>query len=376
MQEFISTYKELLQKRNWVKMTISKPRSKQAPIKNIYLRPILLKDDYQVQVVERSTTQDFTKNLSPEDALAYISDQLAEHFYMADLIAEGETIHLLQSQKGKVKIIRKKSNHTKAILAHDRKKERHVDISSGYLKDLGIVSSKNKIYGHAQDKYKQIDKYLDILYPLIKAEFPTTIYDMGSGKGYLTMALYDFLKGKGVKPHITGIELRPDLVEKCNTIAKTHHMDGLSFAEGSIDSYTLPKTDMVIALHACDIATDMAIAQGIQAEAKYIVVAPCCQKQIRKEMTSIVSPLSAMLKHGILLERQAEMVTDGIRALLLESRGYETKVQEFISSEHTGKNIMITARYTGNKSASALKEIESIKQSMGIQSHYLEKLLS
>jgi len=219
---------------------------------------------------------------------------------------------------------------------------------------------------------------VELLSNLIKGDTAiSSILDMGSGKGYLTFSLHDYLsKQLNTEINTKGIEIREDLVQKCNAIARKHQMKGLSFQLGNIEDFEVKKAHVVIALHACDIATDMAIAKGIKAQAKYIVVAPCCHKQIRKAMQKSDSKLNPLLKYGILKERQAEMITDTIRSLLLESQGYEVNVFEFISSEHTGKNIMLTAKKINRNDGSALEKVKDLKNEFGIDHHYLEKLLN
>jgi hypothetical protein len=197
---------------------------------------------------------------------------------------------------------------------------------------------------------------------------------MGSGKGYLTFSLYDYLSSEGkISPQVTGIELRPKLVDFCNQLAERSAYSGLSFISQDIGEYHPERIDMLIALHACDIATDLAIAKGIDAGAGTIVVAPCCHKQIRQQM-HCQTDLQAVLKHGILEERQAELITDGIRALLLEHSGYRTKVFEFIDTEHTPKNLLIVG-LKAEPDTTALERVAAIKRDFGIEYHYLEKLL-
>ena len=201
---------------------------------------------------------------------------------------------------------------------------------------------------------------------------------MGCGKGYLTFALYDYLHNK-IKTTATvyGIEMREDLVNKCNSIAESVGYDKLHFKKGTIQDAVLPSIDMLIALHACDTATDDAIYKGIQANAKVIICAPCCHKQIRRQMAPD-NELKSITKHGILLERQAEMVTDAIRALLLEANGYKTKVFDFIATEHTPKNVMIVGTKTKDgkvNKAEWLTKVAELKKLFNIEYHYLEKLL-
>jgi hypothetical protein len=205
---------------------------------------------------------------------------------------------------------------------------------------------------------------------------------MGSGKGYLTFALYDHLTATPVRTiSVTGVEAREDLVLFCNKTAQKAGFDGLRFVRGTIDSYDAAGADLLIALHACDTATDDAIYKGIRADAKLIIVAPCCHKQIRREMEkgAADSSLEPMLRHGIFLERQAEMATDTLRALLLERHGYAVKAFEFISDSHTPKNVMIVAerKKGAAKDIDAVtRRIESFKQLLGIRFHYLETLLA
>jgi SAM-dependent methyltransferase len=207
------------------------------------------------------------------------------------------------------------------------------------------------------------------------------VVDMGAGKGYLTFALYDYLVNVAKrKAQVTGIEFRPDMVKLGNQIASDSGFEDLKFDEGTIQTYECNNINVLIALHACDTATDEAIFKGITKSADLIVVAPCCHKQIRREMEKSKpnNELDFLLKHGIFLERQAEMVTDGIRSLILEYFGYKTKIFEFISDVHTPKNIMITAqKLTKNKvdKVAILEKIKTTKSYFGIQSHYLETLI-
>jgi hypothetical protein len=205
---------------------------------------------------------------------------------------------------------------------------------------------------------------------------------MGSGKGYLTFALYDYLSSvMGLQPEITGIELRQNLVDFCNKNARLAGFSGLHFVATDINDFQPERLDMLIALHACDTATDLALAKGILAKVDTIVVAPCCHKQIRKAMDT-QNELAPVLRYGILEERQAEILTDGIRALLLEANGYKTQVFEFISTEHTAKNVMITAVGTNDdprlkqQGLNALEKVAALKAGFGIEEHYLEHLLN
>lgn len=249
-----------------------------------------------------------------------------------------------------------------------------------YLRHLKITDAKGEVYKNAQDKFRQINKYIEILAPLLPAKENVSVADMGSGKGYLTFALYDYIASSGRAVNVTGVEYRQDMVDLCNDIAQQCGYTGLSFVQGKIEDYQTSALNVLIALHACDTATDDAIAKGVQAGAELIVVAPCCHKQIRREMEKAGPPdeLAFILKHGTFLERQAEMTTDAMRCLLLEQAGYATKAFEFIMGEHTPKNVMIVASKTKKTDAqikAARTAFEDAKSFFGIGEHYLERAL-
>lgn len=378
MTEFISHITSALTKGQLFKLTLAKPRNKQSELRNIIFRPVEINGELVWNATYRRKTNDQVKNHDDESLVKEITTNLENEFFNADLYFSDQKISLLQSKKGHSKILIKKELHDVQIEHHNHKKQRLISESAAYLSDLGLSSKNGKIYAHAQDKYRQINKYIEIIAALIKDDTSVKkIVDMGCGKGYLTFALYDYLVNSlSINAEVKGVEIRQDLVDKCNDIAAKNKLSMLSFDLGSIDEYEIKSADMVIALHACDIATDMAISKGLEAGAKYIVVAPCCHKQIRKAMSKTNTVLNPILKHGILLERQAEMVTDTIRALILESQGYEVKVFEFISSEHTGKNVMISAVKTGKVNGQAIKDIADLKSEFGIVNHYLEGLVS
>lgn len=366
---------ESLNNNSFIQITISKPRLKSQPEQVVFIRPILLKGQQVYQAKTRTKTQDFFKNYTQPELLFFVEKLLDESFFNANVFTTQSDYQYLQSKKGSEKIMTTKATMQKKALTHNKVKDVAIPANTPYLQSLKLTTKDGKVIATKQRKYKQINKYVDLLKPLIQNDYPKSCFDMGSGKGYLTFALYDFITRHQEKFQMTGIEIREDLVKICNQIAQEHQLNHLKFEQGSIDAYKIEQTDMVIALHACDIATDMAIATGINAKAKYIVTAPCCHKQIRSEIKANQSVLSSVIQHGIFLERQAEMITDTIRALLLECKGYQTKVFEFISSEHTAKNIMITAKYTGKPSTDALTKIQQLKDEFGIKNHYLETLI-
>jgi len=376
--EFFANNKEL------IKLVVSNKQNKKSDLKKVIIKLVKLKNDLKLSFVYNHDTKDITKNFEINEGLIIIKKLLKTEFFNADMFSINETIQLISNKKGNVKI--KTTEPTfKAIpeLNHDRiKKQRISSINNIYLQELGIVAKNGKILKDKHDKFKQINKYLETIETLIIDKNITSkslinIVDMGSGKGYLTFALYDFLtNGLNFDVQITGVEFRQDLVDTCNGIAKKSNFKNLNFRQGTIEKSEFKKIDILIALHACDTATDEAIYQGIKHKSELIIVAPCCQKQIRKQF-NVTNEMSSILKFGILKERQAELITDGIRALILEYYGYKTKVFEFISTEHTPKNVMIAGTKVSSEKDNEyiLEKIKFIKSFYGIKFHYLEKLL-
>jgi SAM-dependent methyltransferase len=234
-------------------------------------------------------------------------------------------------------------------------------------------------------KWKQIDKFLEVLeHALDDAGWtgdgaPPRVVDFGCGKGYLTFAVHEYLRRRfGGAPEVTGVELRADLVALCNGAAARARCDGLRFVQGDLRSFVPEAVDVMIALHACDTATDHALALGLRAGARVLVASPCCHKELRPQLTS-PKALAPLFRHGIHLGQEAEMLTDGLRALALEASGYQAKVFEFVSLEHTSKNKMILAtRRAGDATDSARRaaaEAESLKAFYGIREQCLERLL-
>jgi len=386
LSQFLNSFQAACTNGQLLKCTLSKPTAA-APegLKNIYLRPVVLKAGPRIAWTFRYKTRDEVKNFSVEDAVHELKTRLGAQFLNADLFSTALDATLVFSKKGKAVFSQKKPTHTTpADTSHDRQKQRLLDPAAPWLHALGITNTAGQVLPSAQDKWKQINKYLEIIDGLLRANpLPpgAQIADMGSGKGYLTFALYDFLTNRlDLRVRITGIELRQNLVDLCNKIAATAGFEGLHFVAQDISAYQPERLDMLIALHACDTATDLALATGIHARAGIVVAAPCCHKQIRRDMHAH-NELAPILQHGILEERQAEIVTDGIRALLLEANGYKTRVFEFISTEHTAKNVMITAvgggrsKVHARKRAAALEKVAALKTGFGVQEHYLERLL-
>jgi hypothetical protein len=355
-----------------------------------------------LQFVHAHATRDVTKNLDVDDAVVAIDALIGAAFAHAHLQTTREAIELRVSRKGRAGMSRHKlasavaaevadEGAAEVTSAHDRAKRRFVDIGRPWLVDLGITDAEGRLVPSMARKWKQINKFVEVMsHALESAGFgagaPLNIVDFGAGKGYLTFALHDYLRRQAAGAprmlDIVGVELRPDLVALCNDAIARCRLDGLRFEAGDVSSFVPQRLDVMIALHACDTATDHALHTGIRAGAAIIMCSPCCHKQIRPQM-QMPPLLKPMLQHGIHLGQQAEMVTDGLRALLLEAHGYDAQVFEFVALEHTSKNKMILAvKKTGAAAVAAvarkpevLAQIAEIKRFYGIREQALESLL-
>ncbi|WP_109832327.1 class I SAM-dependent methyltransferase [Reichenbachiella versicolor] len=359
------------------KLTLSKNRDRSSTLVNIYVRWVVIKEEPQFSFTYRYKTQDKTSNLLKAQGLKEIARLLKEEFKNANLITTTQVHSLMTSKKEKVTIQTTNQKQTTTSQSHNREKKKFVKSDAQYLQELNVSDSSGKVIPKMADKYRQINKYLEIFDNLLSQiklpNRPIKVVDMGSGKGYLTFALYDFLKNqKGIEAEVIGIELRKDLVDLCNNAARECSFDNLSFVDQRIENYEGDSIDILIALHACDTATDDAIGKGLKDKAELIVCAPCCHKQIRQQLKG-KEQSDPILKYGIFKERQYEMVTDTIRALILEREGYESKVFEFISVEHTRKNVMLVGLNKHKPKSDAQDKITAIKEQYGIDFHYLEK---
>lgn len=384
LQSFLKQLSDDIEKQTLIKITLGNRRIKSSDLKNVFIKPVLIKNIPKLSFVYRYPTKDITSNFPAKESIVLIEKLLQDEFYNADIFTTENDFHFAFQKNNTAKIVSKGPSlkSTANALQHDKEKIRIIQATNaGYLKELGITTAEGIVKKEKQDKYKQINRYVEIIDGIIKdLQFNESlqVVDMGSGKGYLTFALYDYLVNKLHRDAaVTGIELREELVTKCNNIARAAGYTQLAFKSGTIENAVLSNTDILIALHACDTATDEAIFSGIKVNAKVIICAPCCHKQIRKQMAPD-NELKSITKHGILLERQAEITTDAIRALLLEAHGYKTRVFEFIATEHTPKNVLIVGVKQDkplHTNQFFLDKVAGLKLLFGIQSHYLETLL-
>jgi SAM-dependent methyltransferase len=345
LDQFMVLLREAVEGQTLEKLTLGKPRGKDPTLKNLFVRPVALKSGPRLAIVWRHKTRDVTKNYSSREALDLIEPMIGTEFLDAHLFTQKQSAQLetgSASPRLRVKALQRDRTAPKG---NDREKIHAVDPRAPWLRALGVTDERGKPQAGMTDKFRQIENFADILGHLLREIRPKDgqrlrVFDMGCGKGYLTFAMAELL---GDRAEIVGVEIRADLVQLCNRIADEVGFGGrLTFREGSIAESDVGSADILVALHACDTATDDALAKGVAAQTALLVVAPCCQKELRPQL---VAPrvLSAALKHGIFEERQAEFVTDALRAELLSWAGYRTRVIEFISTEHTAKNTMITA---------------------------------
>lgn len=382
IEEFLSAVKTAFAANALIKLKLGGYHGAEPELKSVDVKKIVAKGAEKFSFTFHYKTRDIIKNLIQPEALALLRSGLKDEFRSAQL-ATTEFDLLFERNDDKVRLKRTEVEGRAApSTEHNRAKNRPLaETGKPWLHALGLTGKDGQVRNDAQDKFRQINKMVEIFAPLIqaiKAEKPRVV-DMGAGKGYLDFALYDHLAPQ--QPiEVIGVELRDQLVADGNATAAAAGFDGLRFVAGTIIDHDTSGADAVIALHACDTATDDAIFKGIAAGASLIAVAPCCHKQIRRQMEAGTpsGTLQPLLRHGIFLERQAEMVTDTLRALLLELHGYRTKVFEFVSDAHTPKNNLIVAEKDGRAGRdreAVLGQIAEIKQTFGIERHYLEGLL-
>lgn len=386
---FVNSLTESLDNGSFIKISFGNYQGAEPGLKKCLIREVIIKRERKLNFTFRYQTKDVVKNYSFAQGIDLCQSYLKqEGFGSANLFRVGHNDILQKLKNGKWQL---KSTVIDNLVCkadgHNRVKKYKIQ-SEGkdYLHLLNITDSKGAVYKNAQNKFKQINHYIEILSSLLRdmpAHNGLKVMDMGAGKGYLTFALYDYLYNTlGRKIQLTGVEYRQDLVDVCNKIAKDVGYEGLKFEQGMINDFAMPeKLDVLIALHACDTATDDAIFQGIGSNAELIVVAPCCQKQIRKELekNKVDNDLGFMTKHGVYRERHAEMLTDSMRALLMEYCGYSTRVFEFISDSHTPKNVLLVGQKKAVKDdmyqSRALEKFKQAKSYFGVTYHHLERLL-
>jgi len=345
-------------------------RNMSVPFERIDIRPVLIKDEISLQISQNDGRAMTTKNIAPKefDAKSYLNLGYAN--ILVEHINGALTIRI--TKKGEAQLHEDKGPRTQN-LSHDRRKSRLLSASDPFLIEVGISDSKGEIKPSRTDKYLQVEEFLRLLVPTLNSAIeatqiksptqmdPLVIADLGCGNAYLTFAVHQYLKSANMPVHVIGIDIREESLKRNNEIAQRLGIsDSIEFRAEAIDQTSLTSCDVAIALHACDTATDDAIAWSVNSGAKLLLIAPCCQHDLQTQMVVTPAPWNLLTKHGLLKERLGDLMTDALRAQVLKLLGYRTEVIEFIGGEHTPRNIMIRATLTGAKVDAS--EVENYKQ--------------
>lgn len=350
--------------------TISNPREK-GGITKVKIRPMLVKEKLVFQFETFENNQAFHENVSAEEAVEKVL-QCMERFKQLQMMTKTVNYTILISKKGKVTVQKKgvKGEAKKVDLSHNRSKKYILEegVKVPFLYDLGVQTADGKIVKSRFDKFRQINRFLEFIediLPQLAKEKEVTILDFGCGKSYLTFAMYYYLHElKGYDIRIIGLDLKKDVIRLCNELSEKYGYEKLKFLEGNIADYTgVDEVDMVVTLHACDTATDFALAKAVGWNAKVILSVPCCQHELNGQIQSDM--LAPVLKYGLIKERMAALITDALRAEYLEGEGYDAQILEFIDMEHTPKNILIRAVKTGKKKENK-KEIKNCEKQLHV----------
>ena len=383
-QQLLDVFQQAIDTHQFERLILSQYKGELEQLEKMTLRVISLQQQPMLSILYRYKTQDVTKNYPLSEALD-LTRNLLLCCKQANLFTATEELQLKKNKKKAMLTVTQNKATAKSgseQQGHDRVKHRYVNQDSLFLQPLGITDAKAQIIPSMARKWKQINKFVEICAGAVEqiqqTDQPLHVVDFGSGKGYLTFALYDYLAKHQQTPFVTGVELNPKMVEFCQNVSAQAGFEQLGFFQGDVRTYEPERLDVMIALHACDVATDFAIHTGIRLNAQMIMCAPCCHKELRPQLTA-PKVLSPMLQFGIHAGQQAEMLTDTIRALLLKAYGYDTKVFEFVALEHTSKNKMILAIKRQDYSEpdqAVLAQIKALKEMYGIQKHSLELLLN
>ncbi len=365
-----------------VRITLGKYRGS-ADASKIVITPVVIKGQSHLKFVTSHARKDITQNYPIADGITQLAGRVGEDFLSATLFTTTEDTTLQFTKKKATTLTRAKPTFSQIATAdHNRTKKYVVDAKRPYLHALGVTQSDGAVKPTMYPKFKQICHFIEIVDQLLSesdlANAPSiSVTDIGSGKGYLTFALYDHLTTTlGKSASVKGIEVRADMVALCQDIAKRANFNQLTFEQALAENASGQASDVVIALHACDTATDDAIYQGIKTDAALIVTAPCCQHELAPQMQNAAAPLEGLLKFGLFKQRQADLVTDAARCLLMEASGYRVKVIEFVSTDHTAKNIMLAAMRSRTVDKSGARaQFEAFKKVMGFKNHHLATLL-
>ena len=347
-----------------IKGTISNPRNNSKYIKG-YIRPVEIKENSMMQIELFTKTQSFAHNYNYDEFSEIINTIMLDSFFQLNIITNEYNYSFKYTKKNHLLSNKIKNKEIKTLLNVSHNKQKKYILNDGNiippLVDLGVMTQDGKIVPSYYDKYRQINRFLEIIDDTIKdfKEQELNIIDFGCGKSYLTFIVYYYLVNiKKIKTNIIGLDLKADVIKKCNEIAKNYGYNSLNFEIGDISLYKPHfRVDLIITLHACDVATDYAMYHAIKLHSKYLLSVPCCQHEINNQIKKSSSFLAS---YGIVKERMSALLTDTIRAKLLEYSGYNVDILEFVDFDASPKNLLVRAKYTGNSNAKALDEVNQI----------------
>lgn len=379
-EELLEKLREQLSDGTFINGTISQPRMKSDELKRVRIKPVELRGELHIQFEYQYERVLNHENIAIDELHSKLKE-LLERFRQVHATFSNEKIHVQLSKKFKVMWKSEQTESEKmADLSHNRKKNYLLDENTPhpFLVRLGVQTPEGRVRNQHQDKFRQINRFVEFIDDSLEhlpKDRTIRILDFGSGKSYLTFALYHYLHvEKGLDIKVTGLDLKKEVIEECSAIAKDLGYENLEFLVGDINEYNEETSvDMVVTLHACDVATDMALARAVRWDAKVILSVPCCQHEL---FSQIQAPaLDLMLQHGLIKERFSALATDSIRAELLSLVGYEAQLLEFIDIEHTPKNVLIRAYQTGRKpSADEFTRYKEFRDLLNAKP-YLEKEL-
>lgn len=355
---------ENIEIKNIIRGTISNPRNNSKYIKG-YIRPVEIKGNSMMQIELFTKTQSFAHNYNYDEFSEIINTIMLDSFFQLNIITNEYNYSFKYTKKNHLLSNKIKNKEIKTLLNVSHNKQKKYILNDGNiippLVDLGVMTQDGKIVPSYYDKYRQINRFLEIIDDTIKAfkEQELNIIDFGCGKSYLTFIVYYYLVNiKNIKTNIVGLDLKADVIKKCNEIAKNYGYNSLNFEIGDISLYKPHfRVDLIITLHACDVATDYAMYHAIKLHSKYLLSVLCCQHEINNQIKKSSSFLAS---YGIVKERMSALLTDTIRAKLLEYSGYNVDILEFVDFDASPKNLLVRAKYTGNSNAKALDEVKQI----------------
>lgn len=360
-----------------IKCVISNNRNKKLDYKKITITPVIIKDEFMYQLEYQFDQKVEHENIK-EDKLVNRLETFKKDFKQLVFFTKEADIQILISKKGKTRVIENKpTKKPKNNLSHNRKKNYILenDTKIDFLIELGVMSKDGKVKKSKYDKFKQINKYLEFIENTIDVmdkNKKINIIDFGCGKSYLTFALYYYLVNMlKLDVNIIGLDLKKDVIDFCNKTKSKLGYKNLKFIHGNIEKYEeLDQVDMVITLHACNTATDAAIVKSVKWNAKVILSVPCCQHEVYTKIEN--KELEPMLKHGIIKEKLSSLVTDTLRGLFLEKKGYDVDIMEFINMQHTPKNILIKAVKNDSKNIDKIP-YEAFKETFNLNNMFIDE---